>query len=279
MKTPLVITVAGTGAELTRKQSLFVPLTLLQIAEQAQACQKAGASLWHLHVRDVMGNPTCDPKTIRKTLIVLRKSTQMIVQVSTGGAVGDSEKDRLGTLVSGLDMASLTLGSVNFGDGVFLNPAPLIQKLLAKMRRKNIRPEFEIFDAGMMDFADYLIRKGFAEPPFHYNFVLGGRGFLAATETNLDFLISKLPKRAQFCAAGIGKAQFSLAEMAIARGGHVRVGMEDGLYLRSGELAQSNAELVRDVAALAKKQGRPISSPVQARRILQLPIWQGRASI
>jgi 3-keto-5-aminohexanoate cleavage enzyme len=279
MKTPLVITVAGTGAELTRKQSLFVPLTLLQIAEQAQACQKAGASLWHLHVRDVAGKSTCDPKIIRQTMSVLRKSTQMIVQVSTGGAVGDSEKERLGTLISGLDMASLTLGSINFGDGVFLNPAPLIQKLLAKMRSKKIRPEFEIFDAGMMDFADYLIRKGFAEAPFHYNFVLGGRGFLAATEANLDFLISKLPKGAQFCAAGIGKAQFSLAEMAIARGGHVRVGMEDGLYLRSGELAQSNAELVRDVVALAKKQGRPISSPVQARRILQLPIWQGRASI
>ena len=279
MKTPLVITVAGTGAELTRKQSPFVPLTLLQIAEQAQACQNAGACLWHLHVRDLAGQSTCDPKIIRQTMSVLHKSTQMIVQVSTGGAVGDSDKDRLGTLISGLDMASLTLGSINFGDGVFLNPVPLIQKLLVKMPSKKIQPEFEIFDVGMMDFADYLIRKGFAEPPFHYNFVMGGRGFLAASEANLDFLISKLPKKARFCAAGIGKAQFSLAEMAMARGGHVRVGMEDNLYVRPGELAQSNADLVKVVVGLAKKQGRPISSPVQARRLLQLPIWQGRASV
>lgn len=279
MKTPLVITVAGTGAELTRKQSPFVPLTLLQIAEQAQASEKAGAQLWHLHVRNAAGQSSCDPKIIRQTMRVLRKCTQMIVQVSTGGAVGDSENDRLGTLVSGLDMASLTLGSINFGDGVFLNPAPLILKLLAKMRRLKIRPEFEIFDAGMMDFAAYLLRKGLVEGPLHYNFVMGGRGFLAATEANLDFLISKLPARAHFCTAGIGRAQFSLAELSIERGGHVRVGMEDNIYVRPGELAQSNADLVKVVAALAKKYGRPLSSPAQARRLLQLPVRPGRASV
>lgn len=269
-QTPLIITVAGVGAELTKKHTPFVPLTPDEIIAEAEAVARLGASIFHLHVRDTKGRPTCDPRVIRKVTQGIRRRTNLILQVSTGGAIGDTEVDRLGTLIKGLEMGSLTMGSINFGDEVFLNPAPLILKLYAKMKRLGIRPELEIFDVAMLEFALYLIKQGQMEPAPHFDFVMGGRGFLPATPENLDFLLAKLPRLATYSVAGIGSAEFSLAEMALSRGGHVRVGLEDNIFLSRGVLARGNAELVQGLLGIAARHGRRIASVEEARKILKV---------
>lgn len=269
--TPLIITVAGVGAELTRRHTPFVPLTPTEIAREARSVFDVGARVFHLHVRNASGKPTCDPRTLRKALSLIRQQApEMIVQVSTGGAVSDTARDRLGTLLRGFDMASLTLGSINFGDEIFCNPVPLIIKLASKMKKLGIRPELEIFDAAMLEFSLYLIQQGLIDVPPHYDFVMGGRGFLSATEKNLDFLISKLPRGATFSVAGLAAFELPLAEMAIARGGHVRVGLEDNIYVAKGILARGNADLVKLVLPLTKKYNRKIAMPSEARCILRL---------
>lgn len=271
MSRPLIITVAGVGAELTRDMTPYVPLSSDEIAVEAAQVYALGARVFHLHVRDVQGQPTCDPHVIRTVVRKVRKAAPgLILQISTGGSVADTAEGRVGTLVQGIEMASLTLGSINFGDGVFLNPVPLIRRLAARMRRLGIRPELEIFDVAMLEFSLWLLRKGEIDAPPHYDFVLGGRGFLQATEANLDFLIAKLPRGATFSVAGIGSAQFVLAAMAMTRGGHVRVGLEDNIYVEKGVLAQGNADLVEKVLRLAKRHDRRIASQTEARRLLRI---------
>lgn len=270
MLTPLIITVAGIGAELSRDITPHVPLSPDEISREVAELLSLGAQVFHLHVRDHHGKPTCDPHVIRTVVKKTRKMAPgAILQISTGGSVHDTDESRLGTLLSGIEMASLTLGSINFGDEVFLNPVPLIRKLAAKMRRLRIRPELEIFDVAMLEFSLYLIRKGEIVSPPHYNFVMGGRGFLQATEQNLDYLIGKMPRGATFSVAGIGVAQMRLAEMALARKGHVRVGLEDNIYLEKGVLA-TNRDLCLRVMQFATKHKRRLAKIQEVRRILKL---------
>lgn len=265
---PLLITVAGIGAELTKKDTPHLPVTPAEIIAEAKRVYELGAHVFHLHVRDTKGLPTCDPKQIKKVVQGIRAETGLVVQISTGGSVNDSEADRMSVLNCGVDMGSLTLGSVNFGKDVFLNPRPFIEKLAKKMLQKNIQPELEIFDVAMVEEAHRLIRDALLKPPFHFNIILGGPGWLAATPENLEFILKKLPKNSSWSASGVGRFQLPMIEYAIQNGGHVRTGLEDNIYVRKGELAQGNAQLVEQVRSIAAKKGRPIATPTQAKRIL-----------
>lgn len=267
---PLIITVAGVGAELTKKNTPYLPITPDEIAGEAERVFKLGARVFHLHVRDDKGKPTCDPKRIEEIVQKIRKKTDLIIQVSTGAAIGDSLDDRLKTLDADVEMCSLTLGNVNFGREVFQNTPEIILAISEKMKKKKIKPEMEIFDAAMTEYASVLLKKGLISPPLHFNIILGGPGWLAATVENLECALKKLPKGSTWSASGIGQGQLPMIEYAVSHGGHVRTGLEDNIYIKKGVLAKGNAELVEQVLVLAKKYGRQIATPEEAREILGL---------
>lgn len=266
----LIITSALVGAELDRNVQPNLPLSPVEIAQSGIEAVKAGASMLHLHVRDQKGNPTCSVKVFEEVMGLIRKEINPVIQTSTGGAIGDSEEDRLRVLESKPDMASLSMGSINFGNDVFLNPCPFIEKLAKAMLEKNIKPELEIFDVAMMETGLKFLEKGWIRSPAHFQFVLGVPGALAATEKNLKFLVEALPKDATWSVAAIGRYQFPMMELAIQWGGHCRVGFEDNIYLEKGLLAKTNAELVAKVVKLAEKYKRPVASVQQTRKILFL---------
>ncbi|KAB2837408.1 3-keto-5-aminohexanoate cleavage protein, partial [bacterium] len=229
-KTPVLITCALVGAELTREQAPYLPLTPDEIAISAAEANAAGAAIVHLHVRDARGRPTCSEEIFRETIQKIRERCDVIVQVSTGGAIGDSDEDRMRPLEAGPEMASLTTGSVNFGDEVFLNPRPFVAALARRMKERGVKPEIEVFDAAMLEAGLALAEQGLIASPLHFDLVLGVPGALAATERNLDFLIAGIPPGATWSAAAIGRHQFPTAKLALEKGGHVRVGMEDNIY-------------------------------------------------
>ncbi|MBI2339650.1 MAG: 3-keto-5-aminohexanoate cleavage protein [Deltaproteobacteria bacterium] len=270
MSDPLIITVAGIGAELTKENTPFLPVTPDEIVDEAVRVFNLGARIFHLHVRDDQGKPTCDPRRIKPIIDRIRKKVPMILQVSTGGAIGDTIEDRLKTLDTGPEMGSLTLGSVNFGNDVFVNTIPIITALAQKMLEKKIKPELEIFDAAMMEEASALLKKGLIKAPLHINIILGGPGWLEATVENLEFILKKMPAGSSWSASGVGRGQLPMIDYAISHGGHVRTGLEDNIYLSKGVLAKGNAELVEQALELAKKYKRRIATPEEARKILGL---------
>jgi 3-keto-5-aminohexanoate cleavage enzyme len=270
MSQPLIITVALTGAEVTLAQCPHLPVTPKQIGQAAaEACQ-AGASIIHLHVRTPEGQPTQDPEAFRQAIAAIRARCEAIIQISTGGAVGADTQERLQPVHLRPEMASLTTGSVNFGDEIFANPWPLVLEFAKTMQQVGVKPELEIFDAGMIANALRLRDKGLVSEPLHFDLVLGVPGGMPATVRNLAFLVESLPPGCTWSAAGIGRMQTTIAAAAMAMGGHVRVGFEDNIYYRRGELAQSNAQLVARVARIAAELDRPVATPAEARRILSL---------
>lgn len=267
----LIITAAMVGAETTREQQPNLPITPEEIADAAQACHQAGASIIHLHVRNEDGTPTQDRDRFRETIEAIRKRCDIIVQVSTGGAVWMSEEERLQPVTLSPEMATLTCGTVNFGNEVFWNSPSLLEHFAGEMKTYKVRPEFEIFDVGMIANAMTLAKKGLVEPPFHFDFVLGVPGALPATANNLLHLVSNLPQGATWSVAGVGRHQLPMAVLAATLGGHVRVGFEDNIFYRKGELAVSNAQLVERVVRIAKELDRPVATPNEARQMLGIP--------
>lgn len=272
---PLIITVAGVGAELTPEQQPNLPITPEQLAHDAAECAEAGASIYHLHVRDGSGNPTMDVGAFRVARDAIRSSSEVIVQFTSGGAVTDSEADRIAPLDLRPEMASLTTGTVNFGDDVFWNPPALIARFYGRMRDLGIVPEFEIFEPGMIATARRLAERRADGHHQHYDFVLGVPGAMPAWSDSVAFLAAHLPDAATWSATGIGRNYEAVASEAVRRGGHVRTGFEDVRYLGAGRLASSNRELVERVVTIAADLDRPIASPAAAREILGLGAADG----
>lgn len=267
---PLIITVAGIGAELTRAEQPNLPLTAAEIAADAAACRAAGASIYHLHVRDDDGEPTMDVEAYRAAHDAIRGATDLVVQFSSGGAVSDTPDARLGPLDLQPEMASLTTGTVNFGDEVFSNPLPLVARFYERMRELDILPEFEIFEPGMIATAEKVYAELGDGHHKHFDFVLGVPGGMPAWPDATDYLSTHLPAGATWSATGIGRAHLDVAKAAIRSGGHVRTGFEDVRYFEPGVLAASNAQLVERVVAMAKESGREIATPQQTRAIFGL---------
>ncbi|MEA2509196.1 MAG: 3-keto-5-aminohexanoate cleavage enzyme [Actinomycetota bacterium] len=264
-----MITVAAIGAELTRDDQPNLPITPEEIAADAVACRAAGASIYHLHVRDSSGRPTMDVETFRSARDAINDATDLIVQFTSGGAVSDTEEARAAPLELQPEMATLTPGSVNFGDEVFWNPKDLVHRFYERMRSLSIVPEFEIFDSGMVAGAERLHRDS-PDHHLHYDFVLGVPGGMPAWPDAIGFLSSKLPEHATWSATGIGRNHLPVTRDALMQGGHVRTGFEDVLFYERGRVAASNAELIGRVAAMAREAGREIATPGQARLLLEL---------
>lgn len=267
---PLIVTVAAVGAEVTKEQQPNLPITPEELARDAAECEAAGAAIYHLHVRDAAADPTMDVETFRAARDAIVDASDLIVQFTSGGAVTDTEDERIAPLELRPEMASLTTGTVNFGDEVFANPLRLVQRFYARMRDLGILPEFEIFDAGMIGTAERLLAERGDGHHAHYDFVLGVPGGMPAWDDAVPWLASKLPDRATWSATGIGRHNFSVAAVAIANGGHVRTGFEDVVYVDRGVPATSNAQLVERVAEMARASGREVAGPERARQLLGL---------
>jgi 3-keto-5-aminohexanoate cleavage enzyme len=266
---PLIITCAPVGAEVTLEQTPHLPYTPAKLAETARAIRAAGASIVHVHCRNDDGSNTHDVLRFKEAYDAVRRASDLIVQFSTGGAIGMTPEERASVLQLRPEMATLTCGTVNFGDAIFENSFPIMRGILAKMRQHGVRPELEVFDKGHLANARVLAKEGLLTFPQHVDFVLGVPGALEATVQNLCDLVEDLPPGCTWSVAGIGRAQTAMATAAIAMGGHVRIGLEDNLYYSKGRLA-SNEELVARVARIAAEAGRPVASPAEAREILGL---------
>jgi 3-keto-5-aminohexanoate cleavage enzyme len=266
---PLIVTCAPVGAEVTPSQTPYLPVTPQALGETASAIRAAGASIVHVHCRNDDGTNTHAVERFAQAYDAIRSRSDLIVQFSTGGAIGMSARERAGVLDLRPEMATLTCGSVNFGDEIFENAFPLMRALLQRMNELGVRPELEIFDKGHLANARRLAREGLLAFPQHVDFVLGVPGGLEATVQNLCDLVDDLPAGCTWSVAGIGRAQLPMAMAAIAMGGHVRVGLEDNIFYSKGRLAR-NEELVERVARIAREAGRTIAQPQEARRILGL---------
>ncbi|NOK06903.1 MULTISPECIES: 3-keto-5-aminohexanoate cleavage protein [Myxococcus] len=274
MSTPMVITAAMVGAETTREQTPHLPITAEEIAEDAARCREAGAAMVHLHVRTPDGKPSQDAELFRAAIRAIRKRTDVLIQTSTGGAVGMTVDQRCGPLTltgeDRPDMATLTTGTVNFGEEVFWNPRPLVRDIARRIKAIGLRPELECFDVGMIDEARYLAKEGLVDLPAHFDFVLGVPGTLQPRPEVLDFMIASLPEGSTWTVAGVGRHQLAYVDEAAKRGGNARVGLEDNIYVSKGVLAKGNWELVAEAAKRARAHGREPATPEQARKLLRL---------
>jgi 3-keto-5-aminohexanoate cleavage enzyme len=270
---PLIITCAPVGAEIRPEQTPYLPYTPQLLGETARAVREAGASILHVHCRNDDGTNTHSVERFGQAYEAIRGQSDLIVQFSTGGAIGMTPQERAAVLELRPEMATLTCESVNFGDDIFENSFPIMRDLLKKMNEFGVRPELEIFDKGHLANARRLARERLLLFPQHVDFVLGVPGGLEATVQNLCDLVDDLPEGCTWSVAGIGKRQLPMAMAAIAMGGHVRVGLEDNLFYSRGRLAR-NDELVARVARLAAEAGRTIATPDRARKVLGLPMPQ-----
>jgi 3-keto-5-aminohexanoate cleavage enzyme len=266
----LIITAAICGAEVTKENNPNVPYTVEEIAREAESAYKAGASIIHLHVREDDGTPTQRKERFKECMDAIRaKCPDVIIQPSTGGAVGMTDEERLQPTELYPEMATLDCGTLNFGgDEIFVNTENTIKNFANIMNERDIKPEIEVFDKGMVDYAIKYHKQGYIKAPMHFDFVLGVQ--MAATARDLAFLVDSIPEGSTWTVAGIGKNQFPMATLAIVMGGHVRVGFEDNTYISKGVLAKSNGELVEKVVRIAKELGREIATPNEAREILGL---------
>jgi len=277
MTDSLIINVALTGMVPTKLDSPHLPVTPAEIADEARRCRDAGAAIVHLHARDANGKPTYRREVYQEILTAVRTACpDLILCVSTSGRVFKTFEERAEVLditAPRPEMASLTLGSMNFAREASVNDPAMIKALATRMYECGITPELECFDLGMVEYSHYLLSHGILCTPGYCNLLLGSLGTLSATALNLALMVRALPPGITWAATGIGSFQFRINALAIAMGGHVRVGLEDNLYLDDArtQLA-TNAALVERLVKLGEAAGRPIASPDEARAIIGLPM-------
>jgi uncharacterized protein (DUF849 family) len=268
--TSTLITVAATGAEAEKATVPALPVTLDQLTSQAIECQQAGAAVIHVHIRDDEAKPTLDVSRLKDTVAALRDTTDLIVQLSTGGAVTDGFDARLAVLDAEPDACSLTCGTVNFGDDVFANPWGFIKDLYQLTKERGVVPEFELFDLGHIATLQRLL--GDFGPPVgghvHCDLVMGVPGGMRGDVPTLAAAVLALPDGATWSATGIGRTSLPVMFGALGAGGHLRVGMEDTITFSRGRPVTGNPELVQRAADLANLAQRPPMSPAEARAFL-----------
>jgi uncharacterized protein (DUF849 family) len=273
-----LITVAPTGAETAKSDCPQLPTTLAELVDAAVACQGAGASLIHIHIRDADHQPSLDAVLLRDAVQAVRERTSLVIQLSTGGNVHDPLEKRLTVLDAEPDSCSLTCGTTNFGDDVFLNPYPFMAQLYRQAQEREIVPEFELFDLGHVAALRRLI-DAFGLPfggKVHVDFITGVPGGMPGTPAALLAGIQALPDEVtSWAATGVGRSHLPIAAVALASGGHLRVGMEDNLVFAKGQPVQRNDELVSRAADLSRLMQRPPLTTDQARALLSVKERRG----
>jgi 3-keto-5-aminohexanoate cleavage enzyme len=271
----LIITAAIVGAEVTRAQNPSVPYTPDEIGAEAARCREAGASVIHLHARTDAGAPTQDRERFARTIEAIRARTDVVVQVSTGGAVGMPIDERCQPLLlrdaQAPDMATLNCGTINFGDDVFVNTRKEIRDVASRIHEAGAVVECEVYEVGHLDEALLLCKENHLTTPLHVQFVLGVPGAMAARPSAVAYLVGELAASGiahTWGVAAVGRFQRPMTELAIRSGGHARVGLEDNIFLDKGVLAEGSAPLVARARAYADQIGRRVADPRRAREIL-----------
>jgi 3-keto-5-aminohexanoate cleavage enzyme len=271
MTDPLLITVAPTGAETAKESCPQLPTTPEELAQTAKDCERAGAAMIHLHVRDRDHRPTLDLPLLREWVAAVRESTDLIVQLSTGGSVHDPLDQRLKVLDAEPDACSLTMGTTNFGDDVFSNPWPFVCELYQLIQERGVVPEFELFDLGQVHALRRLLdRFGLpASGKVHADLVMGVPGGMNGTTDALVAAVHDLPRETtSWSATGIGRSTLSVILASLSKGGHLRVGMEDVLTISKGVPVESNAQLVERAVAIGALAQRHPMTPDEARDLI-----------
>ena len=272
----LIINLAPTGMIPTRAMTRHVPLTPEEIITDVLKCRELGITTVHLHARDDNGETTYKKNVYAEIIKGIRNvDKDLVICVSTSGrSVNEVERrsdvlDLEGDLKP--DMASLTLSSLNFNKTASVNSPDMIQALAEKMSKKHIKPELEVFDVGMINYAKYLIKKGLLTPPYYFTLLLGNIACAQANLMHLGYMIHELPDDSFYSVAGIGNAQLPMNAVSIAYGGGVRVGLEDNIWFddERTELA-TNHDLIQRIIILSKAMGRAVMDPVTFRKLLKL---------
>jgi 3-keto-5-aminohexanoate cleavage enzyme len=269
----LIINAAITGMVPMPADNPSVPITVRQIIAEARRCAEAGASIVHVHARGEDGTPTWHREVYQEIIEGIRSHCpELIISGSTSGRLWSDFEKRSALLDCRPDLASLTPGSMNFPTNASVNPPQIVCQLATAMKQHGVMPELEFFEIGMIDYVrDYMIPRGFLAAPFYANLLLGSLGTLAASARNLVHMVDALPPRTVWAAAGIGRFQSQANNLAITMGGHVRVGLEDNLWMDTEKTdPATNARLIERVVRVAEAVGRPIASPASARKILGL---------
>ena len=270
----LIISVGITGSRITRQQTPYIPITPQEIAQSGIEAWKAGASVLHIHVRDPKtGSGAQDSSIFKEVVDRVRSETDAILCLTTSGIPGRNLQfeERLVPLSLNPELVSFDAGSINMRENVFLNPPDFLKMLAEETLKKGIKPELEVFEVGMVYTCLRFLEKGLLKPPLHFQFVLGVLGGMPATAKSLVHLSEIVPERSTWSVIGIGTGQLPMATMAMAMGGHVRVGLEDNIYYSKGVLAKNNAQLVERVVRISKEFGREVATPNESRKILNLP--------
>jgi uncharacterized protein (DUF849 family) len=257
----VTITVATTGPIASKADNPWLPTQPDEIADQVFEAYVAGASVAHVHVRDAQDRPTADIDVARTTMEKIAERCPILIQLSTGVGLEVPFEDRERLVELRPQMATLNPCSMSFGAGEFRNPPADVERLARRMEELGVKPELEIYDTGHLEAALRLRDAGvLSGEPMQFSIVLGIRGGMAATATNLITMVDRLPQDCVWQVIAIGRANLELTAMGLALGGNARAGLEDTLYLRKGELSQGNLPLIERVAELAKALDRPIAS-------------------
>jgi 3-keto-5-aminohexanoate cleavage enzyme len=273
LENKLIITAAITGSRITRDVTPHIPYTPEEIVQSSMECWNAGASVVHIHVRDPdTGLGTQELELFRQVVDPLREKTDVIINLTTSGIAARnlSTEDRLKSLELGPELASFDAGSINLGKGVFINPPDFLDLAAETMKALSVKPEIEVFDSGMIVTAVQMRDKGKLDDPLFFEFVLGTPYGALATPKSLLHLTEIIPENAIWSVTGIGKGHLPMSMMGMIMGGHIRVGMEDHVYYKKGELAENNAQFVKRIVRIAREYGREIATPAEARMILGL---------
>jgi 3-keto-5-aminohexanoate cleavage enzyme len=266
---PIVVTVAPVGAEVTRADNPALPHTPAEIADAVEACAEAGAAVCHLHVREEDGSPSSRRELFEEAIELIRQRTPIVTMVSTGGAVWMPIEERITGLEAQPDLAGVETGSMNFGEEPFVTVPADARRVIARAGELGIGLETEMFDVGHVVAGVRMLERGELPPPLRANLVFGVPGGIDATPEALDAMLRPLPPGTHWSITAVGRHQRRLLGLAILRGaGGIRVGFEDGVYLRRGVLASSNAELVSDACELVRTLGREVATIDEARELL-----------
>jgi 3-keto-5-aminohexanoate cleavage enzyme len=270
---PVVVTVAPIGAEVTREDNPALPHTPAEIAADVGACAEAGASVCHLHVREEDGSPSSRPELFAEAIELIRGQSPIVTMVSTGGAVWMPMEQRMTGLEARPDLAGVETGSMNFGEDPFVTVPADARRVIDRAGELGIGLEAEMFDVGHVVAAVRMLERGELPPPLRANLVFGVPGGIDATPEALDAMLRPLPAGTHWSITAIGRHQRRMLALAVLRGaGGIRVGFEDGVFLRRGVLATSNAELVSDACDLVRTLGRRVATVDEARELLGCPL-------
>jgi 3-keto-5-aminohexanoate cleavage enzyme len=269
----LIITAAITGSRISRSQTPYIPITPEEIAQSAVECWEAGASVVHIHVR----NPATqigaqDMELFRRVVEPLRERTDLILCLTTSGIpmLNLPIEERLRVLDFEPELASLDAGSINLGGSVFINTPEFLEAAALGMREREVKPELEIFDVGMIVTCLRMRDQGLLDEPLHFQFVLGSPWGSPGTPRSLLHMREMIPEDATWSVIGIGRTHLPMSMMALIMGGHIRVGMEDNIYYNRGELVKRNSQFVERIVRIAEDYGREVATPDEARKILRL---------